>query len=385
MRNHFKKTAMKKNKIVITSNPVNHEGGVVHYYNLIVPKLNEISTDLSVTRMVFGSRMKYYRRTKWVKGVLYPVYFLWDFIRLFFCLICDKRIEAIQVSPSLIPVPLLRDAPVVLLGRLFRKKIVVFFHGWKEHYYQKICQSPWRRFLFLSVFDGVAVTIVLLSKAERQLRELGYRSPIERTTTCFLRDDILPAPDRTNTKPKLLFLGRVDDSKGVGELLKSISLLPEELRRQIELNVVGRGKNAESLQKFQKMAEEYGISDLVNFVGRKDGLEKEEFYANSDIYLLPSHTEGCPTTVMEALANGLYVIATNVGAVPDIIIDPEIGALVPVHDAKQLSEAICNALQRIDSLRKNRENRRQFAIPFELSSCTQFLCGIYHKYLDVSL
>ena len=149
-----------KIKIIITGNPRNHEGGVTNYYNLMIPEFEK--EGISIVRLTFGSRMEHFYLPHWLKVFLYPFFYCMDFLVLLGTLLRDREIQVVQVSPSLIPVPLLRDAPVVLLARLFRKQIVVFFHGWKEYYYEKIRRHPLRRFLFCAIYGRSALTLVLL-------------------------------------------------------------------------------------------------------------------------------------------------------------------------------------------------------------------------------
>ncbi len=116
-----------KTKAIITGNPKNHEGGVSHYYNLMIPEFEK--EGVSIVRLTFGSRMEHFYLPHWLKGLLYPFFYGLDFAVLLGTLLRDREVRIVQVSPSLIPVPLLRDAPIVLTAHLFRKQVVVFFHG----------------------------------------------------------------------------------------------------------------------------------------------------------------------------------------------------------------------------------------------------------------
>ena len=67
--------------------------------------------------------------------------------------------------------------------------------------------------------------------------------------------------------------------------------------------------------------------------------------AAADILVLPSHFEGTPNVVLEALASGRGVVATAVGGVPDLITDAKLGTLVPAGDPDALGHAIADALR----------------------------------------
>jgi glycosyltransferase involved in cell wall biosynthesis len=64
------------------------------------------------------------------------------------------------------------------------------------------------------------------------------------------------------------------------------------------------------------------------------------FLKSADLVLLPSRAEGVPRSLVEAMAAGRPVLATNVGGIPDLVIDGETGFLVPVDDAEQLAEKL---------------------------------------------
>ena len=68
------------------------------------------------------------------------------------------------------------------------------------------------------------------------------------------------------------------------------------------------------------------------------------FMAACDLLVLPSHAEGTPNVVLEALASGRRVVATNVGGIPDLITRPELGELVPPRAPDALAEAIVRSL-----------------------------------------
>jgi glycosyltransferase involved in cell wall biosynthesis len=67
--------------------------------------------------------------------------------------------------------------------------------------------------------------------------------------------------------------------------------------------------------------------------------------AACDVLVLPSHAEGTPNVVLEALACGRRVVATDVGGIPDLITNATLGQLVPPHDPKALAVALAHALQ----------------------------------------
>lgn len=99
--------------------------------------------------------------------------------------------------------------------------------------------------------------------------------------------------------------------------------------------LVGEGEARESLE---DMAESLGIKDRVSFLGlRKD---VPSILKTFDIFVLPSLFEGLPNSIMEAMASRLPVIATDVGGIPELVINGETGFLVPAKQPPAMAEKI---------------------------------------------
>jgi glycosyltransferase involved in cell wall biosynthesis len=88
----------------------------------------------------------------------------------------------------------------------------------------------------------------------------------------------------------------------------------------------------------RKRAQELGLLDRVTFTGWLDAEQVDDLLESSDVLVLPSYAEGLPMSVIEAFAHGVAVIATPVGAIPEIVIDGESGLLVPAGDTGALCE-----------------------------------------------
>jgi len=81
-------------------------------------------------------------------------------------------------------------------------------------------------------------------------------------------------------------------------------------------------------------------------VGPRPFAEVPVWMGACDLLTLPSHHEGTPNVLLEALASGRRVVATRVGGIPDVVHRPELGALVPVGDADALAAALGEELAR---------------------------------------
>jgi glycosyltransferase involved in cell wall biosynthesis len=126
----------------------------------------------------------------------------------------------------------------------------------------------------------------------------------------------------------ILYVGRVEPAKGIGELLGAFARLSGD----VQLAIVGDG----SLR--ARCEAEAGGRIVV--AGGRPLAEVSTWVAAADLLTLPSHNEGTPNVVLEALAAGRKVVATNVGGIPDLVTSPALGVLVPPRDEAALAAAL---------------------------------------------
>ena len=103
---------------------------------------------------------------------------------------------------------------------------------------------------------------------------------------------------------------------------------------------------------------EMNIENEVIFTGRVEPQKIHKYYQAADIFVLPSYTEGLPVSVLEAMACGLPIVATDVGGTPEIITDGFNGFLIPPMNEKEL----CKKLRVLIADKIYREGFRQKSI-----------------------
>jgi len=133
-------------------------------------------------------------------------------------------------------------------------------------------------------------------------------------------------------KPRLLFVGRLNFQKNIQQLLHALDGVSD----QFETTIIGDGELGPELK---ELTNSLGLKN-VTFAGRKEGEELLNYYKAADIFVLPSEREGMPLVLLEAMAMGLPVVATNVTGSRDVIKDGENGLLVPYDDADAFREAL---------------------------------------------
>jgi len=369
-----------KRKVLILTNPLNHEGGVVNYYNLFLKKFK--SEEFELKHQSIGSRdwVFYYPI---LKIVLYPFFYFYDMLILCVNLISDRKIKIVQLSPSMIPVSLLRDAIPVVLAKIFRIKVVVFYRGWRVETYTRIANKRVLRYLFNKVYQSSTYQIVLASSFKQSLLTLksNQLNEIIVTTTAIEKDDIIILDKKFDSVIKVLFLGRVEDLKGVKEIIKAICKLNELKKlKDFEFTFVGHENELGYIDNLKNTLKENNIEvSKVKFKGRITGRKKFEEFASNDIYLFPSYTEGCPTSVLEALATGLFCVTTPVGALEEVIIPNKNGLLIKIQSVDSIVKALLNCKSNKVFLNRRLEISKEAINKFEITNICEKFNLLYNK------
>ncbi|GLK81040.1 glycosyltransferase family 4 protein [Methylopila turkensis] len=145
-------------------------------------------------------------------------------------------------------------------------------------------------------------------------------------------DPVAPAPDATD----ILYLGMLRDLKGVDVLLDALTTLNAGARR-VTATIVGDGPDE---ARYRAIVAERGLGDAIRF---RPATPAREAFALGRLIVVPSRAESLPYVVLEAIAAGLPIIATDVGGIPEIF-GPYADALVPAGDSEALAAAIGDRL-----------------------------------------
>lgn len=175
---------------------------------------------------------------------------------------------------------------------------------------------------------------------------------------------------------RLVTIGSLIPRKGVDVILRALLLCAD--RAHLQLEVVGEGIEENSLK---VLAGEIGVLGNVAFLGKVNSNEIGALLARSDILILASHSEGRPNVVLESMAAGVAVIASNIGGTRELISHDDNGLLFPDNDHKALASHI-DLLSR-DRARRDRlgRNARSFIVGNELlwSRTGERYCDAYHE------
>lgn len=134
----------------------------------------------------------------------------------------------------------------------------------------------------------------------------------------------------------LVTVGRLSKEKGHDDLIRAVARLRDQAPDlPCCLLVVGRGPEQAGLT---RLCRKLGLADTVRLVGYRDDVMP--YLALADVFVLPSHSEGSPNVLLEAIAAGVPVVATSVGGVPEMVENEKHALLVPDRDVAGLASAI---------------------------------------------
>ncbi|WP_295458806.1 glycosyltransferase family 4 protein [uncultured Thiodictyon sp.] len=214
-------------------------------------------------------------------------------------------------------------------------------------------------------------------------RRLGI--PTERVTIIFngvpdpgWRSDTRATPASAGREPepkpcKLLALGELGPRKGTPEILSALAT-PDLQQRAWVATLAGNGLVAH----YRAQLRGLGLATRVSLPGWLGADEARGLLAQSDILLLPSRWEGLPIAILEAMAAGVAVIATPVGAVADAITNGETGLLTAPGDVSALAEAIVQLID--DPKLRSRlvlAARKRFERLFSIARTADRVVGLY--------
>lgn len=352
-------------KILMTVPDLEDPGGVANYYNQIMPYWYD-----EVKYYTVGRRVKEKNKLEKLKRLVM------DYIS-FYKLISLNSYDLIQVNPSLGKGALPRDALYILIGKVKKRKVVVFIRGWDEDYEKTINNSLLLKYLFIKVYNMASATIVLGGCFEKQLKDWGYKSPIFRETTIVSNkvfdekiNNVFQAPYR------ILFLARMQKAKGVYIVVETIAELN---RRGIAVTATLAG-DGDELNDAIAYANRLGL-DNVRFSGYLSGIEKAKSFGNSDVFFFPTYYgEGMPNCVLEAMAYGLPVVIRPQGGLKDFFENGKMGFSTTSKDPLVFADLIEKLVATPNLLAKVGTYNREYAERrFKASSVEGRIRDIWNK------
>lgn len=186
-------------------------------------------------------------------------------------------------------------------------------------------------------------------------------------------------PDRGGrAQVQFLHLGRLGKRKGAYDLVNAFAALPDPMRARARLVLAGDG----DVEGVRKLAD--GLGDRVRVLSWIDPPERDRLLAESDVFVLPSHAEGVPMSLLEAMAAGLPAITTPVGGIPDVFTHGVEGQFVTPGDRAQLTAALAQYIENESARLAAGHHAHERAREFDVHSYARRLAELYQRIAPVS-
>ncbi|MDC1325661.1 glycosyltransferase family 4 protein [Ulvibacter sp.] len=223
--------------------------------------------------------------------------------------------------------------PRPLEGYSLKKRIKKRIKGWL---YSKHID------LFIGVSDYTSNAI---------LHDFG-RFLKDKTKTIYngvLMDDIIPkTTERSILNPKFLVVSHLRESKGIQDLIKAVSLILDDSRRNLKIDIYGNGPYKSELI---QLVSKYKLEDNFNFKGSLSNLN--ECYQHYDYLIQPTHMECFSLSILESLAANIPVITTPVGGNLEVITNNENGYIFETKNMKALASILSSIIGGEQSIKGN--------------------------------
>ena len=240
-----------------------------------------------------------------------------------------------------------------LLGKYLDKPVVITARGSDVNLISQYA-IPQRLILWAAKQAHAVITV------SQALQQKLIRLGVDTTKITVLRNGVdlqLFTPNRSNqiqpnSPQTLLSVGNLVPLKGHDILLQALTKLPN-----MQLWIVGDGPEKNALQ---QLTNQLDIADRVTFLGVVKQEQLTDYYSNADILVLASSSEGWPNVLLEAMACGTPVVATNVNGIPEIVRTPASGTLVD----ERSPEAFIKGIRALQANYPDRVATRQYAEQF---------------------
>jgi len=271
-----------------------------------------------------------------------------------------------------------------LLARRNGKKFIVTVRGHEALYDEEVSVRRWLVGFLLRRADFV---VTLSAELRDKVLRLGVSQDradvvlngVDLDKFHYMERDLcrqhlgLPLSGRI-----IISVGRLTKRKGHHELIRIMPFLMDHAATALYL-IGGINREDDYGSVLRKMISELGLTN-VHILEDVAQEELPEWYAAADLFCLATVTEGCPNVVLEALACGTPVVATNAGAIGDLITQGENGTVVDSHDLSSLAQIVNHALEHP----WDRKRIAQQMQAWSWRSCAERVLSIYRNVLNGS-
>jgi glycosyltransferase involved in cell wall biosynthesis len=282
-----------------------------------------------------------------------------------YCLLLQKllfgRADLVYIPISQTAIGFLRDVPFVILSKLFKKKVILHLRG---GYFREFYNSSGRIMRYvvektLAKIDRMIVLGECLKVLFDGLIPAEKLSVVPNGTNMSF--DSSAGTNHHNDDFVVLFLSNLIETKGFKEVLFSAKDVINQYQN-VRYVFAGDWRKQEDKTECERYIQKEQIGDHVDFVGGVTGRQQVKLLQEADVFVMPTYypMEGHPWVIVEAMAAGLPIIATDHGCIRESVIDNENGFIIPKRDHKAIVEKLSVLIEHPEQRRKMGRKSRQF-------------------------
>lgn len=322
-------TQQRKLRVVLFSPALNAVSGVSTHVNMLLG--SALSRDFDLLHFQVGSE----GRKENAAGKL------WRMASSPFALagfLLRHRPDIVHLNTSLDQKAYWRDLVYLLVARLAGRKVLNQIHGGAlpQDFFPKssFLTGVLRRMLLAS-----HAVSVLSSEERKAYRAFDPKINVYLVPNAIEVDDLIDVPRSINRDDplRLVYVGRLVETKGVFEVVEALTLLKSRGVR-FSMKVAGGGPDDAVLREAVSKAD---LEHEIIFLGPVFGEAKRRLWLESDVFVFPTwHKEGLPYAILEAMAAGCVSVTCPVAAIPDVMRDGIHGVFVPAKNPLMLADAL---------------------------------------------
>lgn len=215
----------------------------------------------------------------------------------------------------------------------------------------------------------------------QELVRLAHRADPEAEFICIPNGvdtaRFVPLRRGPNAQVKILFIGRLIPRKGFQRVIQALPQVRKRSKEPFEVEVVGTGAAQRDLD---DLAATLGVSDLIRYVGTVPYERLEQAYQYADVFVLMSLSEGMPSVILEAMACGLPVVASNVGGNNELVHEGANGYLIAGDDIENLAHKLAELINDLALRERMGKKSRVLSLRYDWAAIMAQYSELYDKY-----
>ncbi len=265
----------------------------------------------------------------------------------------------------------------VMLGRYLEIPVIVTMHsmnsgeGWMIDNVRRYLVNNVDKILCVSDFIRDEILQRFIFRDESKIRTIHNSVNL---TIKKRKKPILPDGE-------IVFCGRLEEVKGVDQLIRAVSLLPDAYRERVRLTIIGTGSTEARLK---GLCEELHVWEQTEFTGLISQDQVLKYYEKAMCVVLPSRKEAFSTAALEAMSRGCCVLASDVGGFTELIRDGENGFLYEAENVRELAGRLVYIFEHNEIVNEvGRKAQEMVSEEYLWENTSKKISGIYEEVSEI--